>query len=212
LQNEPNTTIEQKRYTPERADEALTQALRGKKGRLTKADAITVSGLPSYLVDDSLERLLKRYKSRLEVTDEGELLYSFDPALVRRDEPTLAERLRDAGRVLAKVGVWVFKAWITVTLVAYVVVFVALALAMMFGGGDRRRDDDRGFGGGGMGWIWWFLMPDWITGRGYGRTVISPQLGDTAFRDFAPAVFIAAEWGLAGTLARPRRGRQPRCA
>ncbi len=40
-----------------------------------------------------------------------------------------------------------------------------------------------------------------ITGRGYGRTVISPQLGDTALRDFAPAVFIAAEWGLAGTLA-----------
>jgi hypothetical protein len=40
-----------------------------------------------------------------------------------------------------------------------------------------------------------------ITGRGYGRTVISPQPGDTALRDFAPAVFIAAEWGLAGTLA-----------
>jgi hypothetical protein len=40
-----------------------------------------------------------------------------------------------------------------------------------------------------------------VTGRGYGRTVISPQLGDTALRDFAPAVFIAAEWGLAGTLA-----------
>jgi|GEM_PF-1549981 len=40
-----------------------------------------------------------------------------------------------------------------------------------------------------------------MTGRGYGRTMISPQLGDTAFRDFAPAVFIAAEWGLAGTLA-----------
>jgi hypothetical protein len=40
-----------------------------------------------------------------------------------------------------------------------------------------------------------------LTGRGYGRTMISPQLGDTALRDFAPAVFIAAEWGLAGTLA-----------
>src|SRR5215831_8907273 len=169
LQNEPNTTIEQKRYTSDQADDALTQALRGKQGRLTKADAITVSGLPSYLVDDSLDRLLKRYKSRLEVTDEGELLYSFDPALVRRDQPTLAERMRDVGRALAKVGVWVFKAWITVTLIAYVVVFVALAIAVMFGGGqDRRRDDDRGFGGGGMGWLWWFLMPDWMTGRGYG--------------------------------------------
>ncbi len=40
-----------------------------------------------------------------------------------------------------------------------------------------------------------------LTGRGYGRSEMSPQLGDTALRDFAPAVFIAAEWGLAGTLA-----------
>jgi len=40
-----------------------------------------------------------------------------------------------------------------------------------------------------------------LTGRGYGRSEMSPQLGDTALRDFAPAVFIAAEWGLSGTLA-----------
>ena len=40
-----------------------------------------------------------------------------------------------------------------------------------------------------------------LTGRGYGRSDISPHLGDTALRDFAPAVFIAAEWGLFGTTA-----------
>lgn len=38
-------------------------------------------------------------------------------------------------------------------------------------------------------------------GRGYGHTEVSPHLGDTALRDFAPAVFIAAEWGLVGTVA-----------
>jgi len=161
------TTIEAKHYTPEQADDALTQALRGKKGRLTKADAITVSGLPSYVVDESLERLLKTYKSRLEVTEDGELLYSFDPGMVRRDEPTLGEKLRTIGRALARAGVWAFKAWITVTLIVYVIGFAILVLAMMFGGNDRRRDDDRGFGGGGIGWLWWFLMPNWMTG-GYG--------------------------------------------
>jgi len=167
LQNEPSTTIEEKRYSPTQADEALTKALRGKQGRLTKADAVTVSGLPSYIVDESLDRLLKTYKSRLEVTEDGELLYTFDGGLVRRDEPTLAERMRDVGRALARVGVWVFKAWITVTLVVYVLAFVVLILAMMFSGNDRRRDD-RGFGGGGLGWLWWFLLPDWVSGRGYG--------------------------------------------
>ncbi|HEX6159806.1 MAG TPA: FtsW/RodA/SpoVE family cell cycle protein [Thermoanaerobaculia bacterium] len=40
-----------------------------------------------------------------------------------------------------------------------------------------------------------------IFGRGYGHTEVSPHLGDTALRDFAPAVFIAAEWGLVGTVA-----------
>ncbi len=38
-------------------------------------------------------------------------------------------------------------------------------------------------------------------GRGYGNTEVSPHLGDTALRDFAPAVFIAAEWGLVGTVS-----------
>jgi hypothetical protein len=38
-------------------------------------------------------------------------------------------------------------------------------------------------------------------GRGYGHSEVSVHLGDTALRDFAPAVFIAAEWGLAGTMA-----------
>jgi len=38
-------------------------------------------------------------------------------------------------------------------------------------------------------------------GRGYGHTDVSPHLGDTALRDFAPAVFVAAEWGLVGTVA-----------
>ena len=112
MPSEPQTTLEVKRYTPAQADEAMTRALRGKEGRLTRADAITVSGLPSHLVDDSLERLLKRYRSRLEVTDEGELLYSFDPSLARRDEPTLAERARAVGRALTRAGMWVFKAWI----------------------------------------------------------------------------------------------------
>ncbi|HVE70304.1 MAG TPA: hypothetical protein VNI54_02970 [Thermoanaerobaculia bacterium] len=40
-----------------------------------------------------------------------------------------------------------------------------------------------------------------LTGRGYGQSDVSPHLGDTALRDFAPAVFIAAEWGLFGTTA-----------
>ncbi len=40
-----------------------------------------------------------------------------------------------------------------------------------------------------------------LFGVGYGHTEVSAHLGDTALRDFAPAVFVAAEWGLAGSVA-----------
>jgi hypothetical protein len=174
----PETTLEVKRFSPDAADATLTQVLRGRKGRLTKADAVTASGLPTHLVDESLERLLGRYRSRLEVTDDGELLYSFDPALVRRDEPTLRERVAAAARIAARAGMWLFKAWIMVTLVVYVIAFLILLLAVMFGG--NRRDDDRGWGGGNsLGWIWWFIMPDWRYGHSHhdrwGRSMQAPR-------------------------------------
>lgn len=39
-----------------------------------------------------------------------------------------------------------------------------------------------------------------VFGRGLGGSEVSIHLGDAALRDFAPAVFVAAEWGLVGTL------------
>jgi cell division protein FtsW (lipid II flippase) len=45
-----------------------------------------------------------------------------------------------------------------------------------------------------------YIDTGWL-GVGYGHSEVSPHLGDTALRDFAPAVFVAAEWGLIGTVA-----------
>lgn len=105
------------------------------------------------------------------MTEEGELLYAFDPTMRRRDEPTFEERLRAGLRVCGRVGMWLFKAWIVVTLIAYLVVFVLLLLGIMFGASSRDdrddRDDRRSGGGFGMGWLWWYLLPDW--GFGYRR-------------------------------------------
>lgn len=174
---DPRTTLEEKRLAPAAADRALTKALRGRRGRLTKADAVAASGLPTHVVDESLDRLLKRYRSHLAVTEEGELLYEFDPSLRRRDEPTFGERLAAVGRQLARAGMWLFKAWIAVTLVVYVIVFVVLLIGAMFGG---RRDDRRGGGWGdhhghggghghGMSWMWWLFWPRWGWGGGWGH-------------------------------------------
>src|SRR5262245_47805639 len=43
-------TTEIARISDQDADAALTKALRGRQGRLTKADAVAVSGLPAYAV------------------------------------------------------------------------------------------------------------------------------------------------------------------
>ena len=162
-------TTEITRISDQDADAALTKALRGRQGRLTKADAVAVSGLPAYTVDDSLDRLLKRFRSRLEVTEDGELLYSFDPSLRRRGEPTLGDKLRALGRTLVRAGMWLFKAWIAVTLVAYVVLFVALIIAAMFAGDNKRSSSSSRSrsGGDGLGWLIWWMLPDGRYGSGY---------------------------------------------
>jgi hypothetical protein len=172
-----NTHIEEKHLSPDAADSILTRTLRTRKSaELTRADAVAASGLPSHIVDDSLERLIKRYKSHLSVTEDGELLYAFDPALQRRDRPTFKERLAALAHIAARVGMAVFKVWIAVTLVVYVIAFIVLMIAMAMSG--RSRDDDRG-GGLGFGWIIWWLMPGWGPGHGYqqrdpwGRPMVS---------------------------------------
>ena len=151
-------------YDP-RAERVLFDALRGKvRGRtelvkLTRADAVALTGLPSEQAEPALKSLVKTYRSHLAVTDDGDLVYAFDPSLDRRDKVPLSERVRALGQVAWRGFQFLFKIWIVFTLIAYVVAFVAMMLALMFSRSSNDRDDRRG-GGGGMFWLWYWLMPD----------------------------------------------------
>jgi hypothetical protein len=140
---EPRTTIEPKHLAAREADTALVKAIRGRRGELTKADAVAASGLPTHVVDESLERLLKQYKSHLAVTEEGELLYSFEPSFTPRGAPTLGDRLRAAWQWLARGAISAFRVVIAAALIIYFVLFVILMIVALTSGGDRRRR--RGF-------------------------------------------------------------------
>jgi hypothetical protein len=148
------------------AEERLLAALRGKpakKGelvRVTRADAVAMTGMPSDQAEPALKSLVKSYRSHVAVTDEGELVYAFDPSLERRDRVPLGERVRTFGRALWKGFQFLFKIWIVVTLVVYVVAFIAMMLALVFARSSDDRDDHRGGGGDGMFWLWFWLMPD----------------------------------------------------
>ena len=154
------------------AAQTLLEALRGKaRGRtelvkLTRADAVALTGLPNEQAEPALKSLVATYRSHLAVTEEGELVYEFDPSLERRDKVPLGERLAAAGQVAWRGFQMLFKIWIVVTLVVYVVAFLAMMVSMMVAKQGDDRNDRRG--GGGLPWIWFWLMPD-LAPPGYRR-------------------------------------------
>src|SRR5437879_12568353 len=113
--------------------DALRQKSRGQTAlvKLTRADAVALTGLPNEQAEPARKSLVATYRSHMAVTDEGELVYEFDPSLERRDKVPLSERLRAAGQVAWRGFQMLFKVWIVVTLVAYVVAFIAMMISLM---------------------------------------------------------------------------------
>lgn len=147
--------IARKTYSDTQAKELLLDALRGRKGRLTLADAITASGLPAAHAEQALTSLLREYRSHVAATDKGELIYEFDPSFERRDAVPFREKLSRAGRALWRGFTFTFKIAIVATLIGYFVLFVAMMLAMIFARRGEDRDRDGGFDiGWPLFWIW----------------------------------------------------------
>ncbi len=161
-------TVERKRYSDQRAAAVMIEALRGRGAKLTRADAIAASGLPEDEASRALTVLLKEYRSHLSATEEGELLYEFDPAFARRNAVSWRERGAAVGRQLWKGFTLLFKVAIMATLVGYFLMFVAMMVALLFSRNSSDRDDDGG--GLGLGPLFWFWGFDMGAGSsGYGR-------------------------------------------
>ena len=138
------TTFAAKSYSESEARRILLEALKGQGGQLTKADAVTKSGLPVPVAEYALGGLLKEFRSHLAATESGELIYQFDPSFTRRDAVSLREKLAKEGDALWRGFTFLFKISIVTTLVAYFVIFVAMLIAVLFA---RRSSDDRDSGG-----------------------------------------------------------------
>ncbi len=157
------------------ADHAdVLKALRTLKGRGTIGDVVSEAGLPRDAVEGTLKELLESRRGHLDVSQSGELIYGFEPSLIRRDAVPLLQRIKgSAGSYLSKA----FKAWIVITFVVYFALFVALvvaAIVAMMSRGDGRRSGNWGRGRGGRGghfplgnfWLWYYLWtPRWRLGR-----------------------------------------------
>lgn len=148
------------------AEKRLVRALRGRQGRITRADAEALTGLPSSIVEQTLSSMLATYRSHLAATESGELLYAFDPAMIRRTAEPLRVRFQRIAEWLWRAFVFLFKIAIVTTLVVYFIIFLLLILGLFMARvsgrrGDYDRDDDhRGGSVFPIELLWWMLPWD----------------------------------------------------
>ena len=126
---------------------SLTSSLASVKGPLTLADASTKSGLSLYETKSGLNYLISEYRGGLSVTSEGELLYSFPTGFTKpwhqqeKFEQFLA-KAKKAGLGFLK---FVVRAWISIVMVAYVVIFALILIAITFSSKSNDREESSSF-------------------------------------------------------------------
>lgn len=110
---------------------ALKRSVR-KGSKLTIADAATAAGLPLREAEAGLHALVSRYRGTLSATDKGELLFHFPYGLSLpfTKQPWLTRAIDKVKRTVLGVGKFVLRAWITIAMIGYALVFLAVGIAL----------------------------------------------------------------------------------
>lgn len=126
----------------------------------TIADITARTGLSLETVRELVPAAADEYSARLEVTESGEILYSFPQGFTskyRSFRARLRRGLEKAARWFKTAAAWVFKVWIMVMLVGYFVLFMLLALASLalsVAASSSSSDNRSSSRGGGMGGLY----------------------------------------------------------
>jgi hypothetical protein len=180
-----------KQMDARKAADALRRSLSGKGKDFTIADAAAGSGLPLRDAETGLHALLAEYRGHLRVTSEGELLFRFPAGFTKPWETRtrLAALGRRAAAVLLAAGRFVVRAWISIVLVGYALIFLALIVGLVFArsGGDSR--DSRGGVGLEVGYVFFRIVADALF---------------WTFHPFSPFAYV--DYG----APRPARARRPK--
>lgn len=121
----------------------VEQQLQRQSGRFTLTEAAAVTGLSIDTARAALDVLLTRYVCRLQVSEHGDLIYNFGETLRRRGAKTVAEHMAERGAWLWKAFTVLYKAWITLTLVVYFVLFLVVLIALVIASSARDSSDRR---------------------------------------------------------------------
>lgn len=131
---------------PQAAAAVLLRKIDRPERPLTIADASALSGLALRDAEVGLQYLSKEYRGRLRVGEKGDLLFFFPTGFSKPwvTEELATRTLRSVARGLAGFARFMVRAWITIVLLGYGLMFVALAIALA-----ARSSDERGGGLGG---------------------------------------------------------------
>jgi hypothetical protein len=140
------------------AYQKLTGALKRQPGGLTTADMVAKTALPLETVRGLLPRAADEYSGRLEVTESGEIRYSFPHGFTskyRGFKVRLGKALSGLRRGIRIAASFLFKVWILVMLVGYFALFMLLALGALVlsvaaSSSSNRSSSRRGSSGGGL--------------------------------------------------------------
>lgn len=124
----------------------IIKSLKKRGGVATAGDIAADTGLGYDKAEWALQQLLELYKSHLDVDDDGNLRYRFEPKFIRRGaDPGATWRAIKRGSWRAFMAF--FKVWTMVMLVGYTVLFVLVLLAGGIAALASRGEDNRGGGG-----------------------------------------------------------------
>ncbi len=135
-----------KRLTEFEAEDRIIKSLRRRDGEATAGDVAADTGLPLEEVEQVLRQMLQYYKSHLDVDDDGNLLYRFDPKFKHRGHQRGRwwHQFKKKSWQILTLG---FKGWIMVMLVGYTLAFIALLLAFAIAGVAAAASSDSDAGG-----------------------------------------------------------------
>ncbi|GHV37757.1 hypothetical protein AGMMS49546_06570 [Spirochaetia bacterium] len=135
----------------------VEDALKRRRKGVTVADVVAATALPLNTVKELVPRAADEYSARLEVTESGEILYSFPQGFTSRYRGFRAGLKRFTQKCIKGLGIfasWFFKVWIMVMLVGYFVIFMLIALAALMlsvaANSSSSNNRSRGDGLGGM--------------------------------------------------------------
>ena len=173
------------------------EAIRAKvdaKTPLTVADAAARTGLALRDAENGLNWLSSEFRGQLRVTNDGELVHFFPTGFTKpwQGRETRRQAARAVGAALAGAMRFVVRAWVSIVLVSYAAIFLALVIGMTFA---RQGNDSSSRRGGGL--------PGGALAYGLMRIV-----GDALFWTFHPWSPFAVGYAGAGWGATPSRARQ----